>query len=68
MRELSNSELQSLPILMRGSAMRFLITRLYDWTYTPNGALVTPKDPFEYWEKLCFHRKISQAEEYGTGT
>ena len=55
-RPLRPDELDALPILARGAAMRFLLTRLYDWLNTPKDALVTPKDPYEYLQKLRFHR------------
>ena len=45
--------------------MRFLLTRLYDWLYTPADALVTKKDPLEYWKKLRFHQGVTGPEEYG---
>ncbi len=44
-RSLSPDELDALPLLARGAAMRFLLTRLYDWLHTPPNALVTPKNP-----------------------
>ena len=49
----------ALPLLARGSALRFLLTRLYDWLNQPTGALVRPKDPLEYLQKLRFHRGIA---------
>lgn len=55
-RPLSAVELAALPTLLRGSAMRFLLTRLYDYLSVPPGALVTPKDPLEYASKLRFHQ------------
>jgi len=64
-RELSADEIAALPILARGSALRFLLTRLYDWLNQPEGALVRPKDPLEYLKKLRFHRGIGQAAAYG---
>ncbi len=64
-RDLSTEEMNALPILARGSAMRFLLTRLYDWLNTPVGALVTPKDPMEYWRKLNFHKSVRGTQEYG---
>ena len=64
-RRLSPEELTSLPILARGSAMRFLLTRLYDWLNQPEGALVKPKDPMEYLKKLRFHQKVSGPSAYG---
>ncbi len=42
----------------RGAAIRFLLTRLYDWTATPAGALVTRKDPLEYLRKLRFFAAV----------
>ena len=64
-REFSDAELKALPILARGSSMRFLLTRLYDWIHTPENALVTPKDPLEYLEKLRFHQGVSGPGAYG---
>ncbi len=64
-RELTEAELQTLPLLCRGSALRFLLTRLYDWLNVPPGALVVPKDPSEYISKLRFHKSVSAATEYG---
>jgi homoserine kinase type II len=64
-RPLSALELDALPILARGSAMRFLLTRLYDWLNQPEGALVKPKDPMEYLKKLRFHQKVSSTSAYG---
>jgi homoserine kinase type II len=64
-RPLSPDEISALPILARGAAMRFLLTRLYDWINTPPGALVKPKDPREYLRKLNFHRSVSSVAAYG---
>jgi homoserine kinase type II len=64
-RKLLPSELAGLPLLARGSALRFLLTRLYDWLNQPIGALVRPKDPLEYLKKLRFHRGISGPAGYG---
>lgn len=64
-RPLSDAELAALPILARGSALRFFLTRLYDWLTTPEGALVVKKDPLEYLGKLRFHRAIVSPGEYG---
>src|SRR5213076_2904158 len=58
-RPLTATELAALPLLARGSALRFLMTRLYDWLNQTAGALVRPKDPLEYLKKLRFHRGIS---------
>ncbi|MCP2154658.1 homoserine kinase [Agrobacterium tumefaciens] len=64
-RPLSEAELDAMPLLARGSALRFFLTRLYDWLTTPAGALVVKKDPLEYLRKLRFHRSISHVAEYG---
>jgi len=63
-RPLSDAERDALPVLARGSALRFFLTRLYDWLTTPEGALVVKKDPLEYLRKLRFHRQISSVAEY----
>ena len=64
-RPLSAMELRALPVLARGSAMRFLLTRLYDWLNPPEGAMVEPKDPMEYLKKLRFHQKVASPSAYG---
>jgi homoserine kinase type II len=52
-------------LLARGAALRFLLTRLFDWLNQPAGALVRPKDPREYLRKLRFHRGITDPRGYG---
>ena len=52
-------ERAALPVLARGAAMRFLMSRAYDWLNTPPGALVTPKDPLAYARRLEFYRDAS---------
>jgi homoserine kinase type II len=64
-REFSSEELDALPILSRGAAMRFLLTRLYDWLYTPVNALVTRKDPLEYLARVRFHANVSSPADFG---
>jgi homoserine kinase type II len=64
-RALSPAERDALPLLARGAALRFLLTRLVDWLDVPPGALVRPKDPLEYLRKLRFHQGIRSAREYG---
>jgi homoserine kinase type II len=66
-RPLDDTELMALPLLARGAALRFLLTRLYDWLNRPEGALVKPKDPREYLKKLRFHRQVKGPEAYGLG-
>ena len=64
-RALTGEEREALPVLARGAAMRFLLTRLYDWLNTPKNALVTPKNPMEYLQKLRFHRGARGLGAYG---
>ena len=64
-RALSEAEIDALPILMRGAALRFLLTRTYDWLNPDPNALVRPKDPREYSKKLRFHNRVKHAREYG---
>jgi homoserine kinase type II len=64
-RPLGADEIDALPVLMRGAALRFLLTRLYDWLHHDPAALVRPKDPREYSKKLRFHLKVKRAGEYG---
>ncbi len=54
-----------MPLLARGAALRFLLTRLVDWLNVPPGALVRPKDPLEYFRKLRFHQAITSVRDYG---
>jgi len=64
-RALSAAERAALPMLARGAAMRFLLTRLVDWLAVPGGALVKPKDPLEYFRKLRFHQSVKNVSDYG---
>jgi homoserine kinase type II len=64
-RPLGPDERTGLPLLARGAALRFLLTRLYDWVHTPSDALVKRKDPQEYLAKLRFHRGIASIADYG---
>jgi homoserine kinase type II len=64
-RPLSDAELGALPLLARGAALRFLLTRLVDWLDVPAGALVRPKNPLEYFRKLRFHQKAESVRDYG---
>ena len=66
-RPLSADELAALPTLARGAALRFLLTRSYDWLNTDGEALVKRKDPNEYLRKLRFHRKVKSYRDYGLG-
>jgi homoserine kinase type II len=64
-RPLTPAEINALPLLARGSALRFLLTRLCDWLNQTEGALVRPKDPIEYLKKVRFHRGITDPAGYG---
>ena len=64
-RPLSPAEWDALPLLARGAAMRFLLTRLVDWLEVPAGALVRPKSPLEYVRKLRFHQAVASVRDYG---
>jgi homoserine kinase type II len=64
-RPLEAAEVEALPILARGAALRFMLTRLVDWLNVPPGAKVTPKNPLEYVTKMRFHRRVVSARDYG---
>jgi homoserine kinase type II len=64
-RALTAEEQAALPVLCQGAAMRFLLTRLYDWLNPPPGALVTRKDPLEYLRRLRFHLSAVDGQAYG---
>ena len=64
-RPVSAAEIEALPLLCRGGALRFLLTRLYDLLNHPEGALVQPKDPLEYLGKLRFHHDAAGPGAYG---
>ena len=64
-RALTPAEIKALPLLARGAAFRFLLTRAYDWLHTPQNALVKRLDPIEYLRKLRFFQKVTSARELG---
>jgi homoserine kinase type II len=64
-RQLSAAEEEALPLLARGAALRFLLTRLVDFLNVPEGALVKPKDPLEYVRKLRFQQSVQSLRDYG---
>lgn len=64
-RRLSADERAALPLLARGAAMRFFLTRLADWSATREGALVRPKNPLDYADRLRFHRQATGPGDYG---
>ena len=67
-RRLSDGELEAMPVLARGAALRFLLTRLVDWLDVPPGAMVRPKSPQEYFRKLRFHQAARSVRDYGVET
>ncbi|MFT3725110.1 MAG: homoserine kinase [Hyphomonadaceae bacterium] len=64
-RRLEPRERAALPVLARGAAMRFFLTRLVDLAATPKDALVKPHNPLDYAERLGFHRQVKSPEDYG---
>jgi homoserine kinase type II len=64
-RPLSREERAALPVLCQGAAIRFALTRLYDWINTPADAMVTRKDPLEYVRRLRFHLAARDEHAYG---
>ena len=64
-RPLTPAERAALPVLCQGAALRFALTRLYDWINTPPGALVTRKDPMDYVRRLRFHLQAQNENAYG---
>ncbi len=64
-RPFSELELDALPLLCRGAALRFLLTRLYDWLHHPDGALVAPKNPLDFLKRLQFHQSVRGPADYG---
>lgn len=65
LRPLTAAEYQAFPVLARGAALRFLVTRAHDWLHTDRNALVKPHDPNAYVRRLRFHQEVKQASEYG---
>ena len=63
-KKISIKEKKSLNILCRGAAMRYFLTRLYDYTNTPKTALIKIKDPREYYQKLLIHNNLKTYKDY----
>ena len=63
-RKLSEEEKKSLKILCQGAAMRFLLTRVFDYLNLTEGALVKIKDPIEYLKRLEFHNNVKDYHDY----
>lgn len=64
-RALSDAEIAAFPLLLRGAALRFLLTRAHDWIFRDPNAQVNAKDPMEYAAKLRFHQHVRSVSEYG---
>ncbi len=64
-RPMSSQEREAMPVLTRGAALRFLLTRLVDWLNVPPGALVKPHDPLVFYKRLCFHQSLTYAADLG---
>lgn len=65
LRQLQPAEMEALPTLARGAALRFLLTRSHDWLNTPKNAIVKPHDPIAYLRRLRFHQSVSSVRDYG---
>ena len=63
-KKISLKEKKSLNILCRGAAMRYFLTRLYDYSNTPKTALIQIKDPNEYYQKLITHNTLVSYKDY----
>ena len=63
-RKLTEDEKISLKILCQGAAIRFLLTRVFDYLNLTEGALVKIKDPVEYLKRLEFHNNVTSYEDY----
>lgn len=64
LRPFTPAEISHFQTLLRGAALRFLLTRAHDWIYRDEGALVRPHDPLEYAAKLRFHAQVKDVGEY----
>ena len=63
-RKLSDEEKNSLKVLCQGAAIRFLLTRVFDFLNLSDGALVKIKDPLEYLKRLEFHDNVKDYQDY----
>ena len=64
LRALNERERESIKVLSQGSALRFLLTRVFDVINTVEGAIVKVKDPVEYLARLEFHKNSKNFEDY----
>jgi homoserine kinase type II len=63
-RVLTKKEKDSLNVLCRGAALRYLLTRIYDYFNTPKETLIKIKDPKEYLQKLIIHNNLNNYKDY----
>ena len=63
-RKISKKEKDALNVLCRGAALRYLLTRIYDYINTPKTALIKIKDPKEYFQKLIIHNSLNSYKDY----
>ena len=63
-RTISKKEKDALNILCRGAALRYLLTRIYDYFNTPKTALIQVKEPNEYFQKLIIHNNLNNYKDY----
>ena len=63
-KKITFNEKNSLNILCKGAALRYFLTRLYDYTNTPRTALIKIKDPREYYQKLLIHNDLKAYKDY----
>lgn len=64
-RPLTPEEGRAMPVLARGAALRFLLTRAHDWIATPKDAIVKPHDPADYVARILQHRQMTRPADYG---
>ena len=64
LRKLNEDEKKSLKILCQGAAIRFLLTRVFDFLNLIEGAMVKIKDPIEYLKRLEFHNSVKDYHDY----
>ena len=63
-KKISSKEKSAINVLCRGAALRYLLTRLYDYSNTPKTALIKIKNPNEYYQKLLTHNSLHSHKDY----
>jgi len=63
-RKFSDKEKKSLNVLCKGAALRYLLTRTYDYLNTPKSAVIKIKNPREYIQKLKVHNQFINFKNY----